>query len=57
MFQAKALLTDDHGKDLASVEALIRRHDELERDIMAIEDKLEVSLDCILVESSGLSIA
>jgi len=41
--QAKALLTDDYGKDLASVEALIRRHDELERDLTAIENKLEVS--------------
>ena len=40
--QAKALLTDDYGKDLASVEALIRRHDELERDLTAIENKLEV---------------
>ena len=42
--QAKALLTDDYGKDLASVEALIRRHDELERDLTAIENKLEVSV-------------
>jgi len=42
-WQAKALLTDDYGKDLASVEALIRRHEELERDLTAIEDKLEVS--------------
>ena len=42
--QAKALLTDDYGKDLASVEALIRRHDELERDLSVIENKLEVRL-------------
>ena len=42
--QAKALLTDDYGKDLASVEALIRRHDELERDLTAIENKLEVHI-------------
>ena len=41
--QAKALLTDDLGKDLASVEALIRKHEELERDISAIDAKLEVS--------------
>lgn len=40
--QAKALLTDDYGKDLATVETLIRRHDELERDLTAIENKLEV---------------
>ena len=37
------LLTDeDFGKDLATVEALIRKHDELERDISAIDAKLEV---------------
>lgn len=35
-------MTDDYGKDLASVEALIRRHEELERDLSAIEDKLMV---------------
>ena len=40
--QAKALLTDDYGKDLATVEALIRKHEELERDISAIDAKLEV---------------
>lgn len=45
--KAKALLTDDYGKDLASVEALIRRHEELERDLTAIEDKLEVKIDLI----------
>ncbi|CAI8040975.1 Spectrin alpha chain, non-erythrocytic 1 [Geodia barretti] len=39
--KAKALLTDDLGKDLASVEALIRKHEELERDISAIDAKLE----------------
>ena len=36
------LLVDDYGKDLASVEALIRKHEELERDISAIDTKLEV---------------
>lgn len=45
--QAKSLLTDDYGKDLASVEALIRRHDELERDLTAIENKLEASAHCL----------
>ena len=42
--QAKALLTDDYGKDLATVEALIRKHEELERDISAIDTKLEVHM-------------
>ena len=46
--QAKALLTDDYGKDLATVETLIRRHDELERDLTAIENKLEVCV-CVCV--------
>ncbi len=40
--QAKTLLSDDYGKDLAGVETLIRRHDELERDLTAIDNKLEV---------------
>ena len=35
-------MTDDYGKDLASVDALIRKHEELERDISAIDTKLEV---------------
>ena len=46
--QAKALLTDDYGKDLATVETLIRRHDELERDLTAIKNKLEVCV-CVCV--------
>ena len=45
--QAKALLTDDYGKDLVSVEALIRKHEELERDISAIDTKLEVCGCCV----------
>ena len=42
--QAKALLIDNYGKDLATVEALIRKHEELERDISAIDTKLEVHM-------------
>ena len=37
------LLAEDYGKDLSSVEALIRRHEEVERDLTVIEDKLSVS--------------
>ena len=37
------LLAEDYGKDLSSVEALIRRHEEVERDLTVIEDKLGVS--------------
>ena len=52
--QAKALLTDDYGKDLASVETLIRRHEELERDLTAIKDKLEVIIIEGLSSYSGI---
>ena len=41
--KAKALLSEDYGKDLPGVETLIRRHQELERDLTVIEAKLEVS--------------
>ena len=39
------LLVEDYGKDLSSVEALIRRHEEVERDLTVIEDKLGVSIE------------
>ena len=34
------LSTDDYGRDLASVQALQRKHDTLERDLNALEDKV-----------------
>ncbi|CAL8071830.1 unnamed protein product [Calicophoron daubneyi] len=34
------LSTDDYGRDLASVQALQRKHDALERDLAALEEKL-----------------
>lgn len=40
--KAKSLLGDDYGRDLAGVQALLRRHEELERDLTVIENKLEV---------------
>lgn len=40
--KAMMLTGDDYGRDLASVQALLRRHEELERDLTVIEDKLEV---------------
>ena len=39
-----ALLSDDYGRDLASVQALQRKHDGLERDLAALEDKVHVAL-------------
>ncbi|XP_065894234.1 spectrin beta chain, non-erythrocytic 1-like isoform X3 [Dysidea avara] len=38
----KALQSDDYGKDLAGVEALQRKHKELEHDLTALEKKLEL---------------
>ena len=39
-----ALLSDDYGRDLASVQALQRKHEGLERDLAALEDKVCPSL-------------
>lgn len=38
----KVLSSDDYGKDLASVNALLRKHEALERDLAAVEDKVEI---------------
>lgn len=40
--KAKALNIQEYGKDLEGVQSLIMRHQELEKDLTAIEDKLEV---------------
>jgi len=37
-----ALLSDDYGRDLASVQALQRKHEGLERDLAALEDKVMI---------------
>jgi len=34
------LSTDDYGRDLASVQALQRKHETLDRDLNALEDKV-----------------
>ncbi|XP_065916481.1 spectrin alpha chain, non-erythrocytic 1-like [Dysidea avara] len=36
-----ALSSDDYGRDLASVQALQRKHEGLERDLAALEDKIK----------------
>ena len=38
-----ALLSDDYGRDLASVQALQRKHEGLERDLAALEDKVGIT--------------
>jgi len=35
------LSSDDFGKDLGSVQTLQRKHDGLERDLAALEDKVQ----------------
>ncbi len=35
------LSTDDYGRDLASVQALQRKHDTVERDLGALEEKVQ----------------
>lgn len=36
--------SDDFGRDLASVQALLRKHEGLERDLAALGDKARTSL-------------
>lgn len=45
----KVLSSDDYGKDLASVNALLRKHEALERDLAAVEDKVMISEDPVLI--------
>lgn len=39
-----ALSSSDYGRDLASVQALKRKHDVMERDLAALEEKVSVRL-------------
>ncbi len=41
VFQAVIFSSDDFGRDLPGVEALLRKHDDLERDLTVIEGKME----------------
>lgn len=34
------MASDDFGRDLASVQALLRKHEGLERDLAALEEKV-----------------
>lgn len=36
------MASDDFGRDLASVQALLRKHEGLERDLAALEDKARI---------------
>ena len=37
--KSNAVMLDDYGRDLASVQALQRKHEGLERDLDALEEK------------------
>lgn len=41
------MASDDFGRDLASVQALLRKHEGLERDLAALEDKARGSFTFI----------
>ena len=45
LFQAVIFSSDDYGRDLPGVEALLRKYDDLERDLTVIEGKME-ALEC-----------
>lgn len=40
--KGQLMASDDFGRDLASVQALLRKHEGLERDLAALEDKVLV---------------
>lgn len=40
------MASDDFGRDLASVQALLRKHEGLERDLAALEDKVGLEGSC-----------
>lgn len=44
------MASDDFGRDLASVQALLRKHEGLERDLAALEDKAGHMLLCVNVQ-------
>ena len=52
-----ALLSDDYGRDLASVQALQRKHEGLERDLAALEDKVVYDIHSSFIISSYSSSA
>ena len=47
------LSSDDYGRDLASVQALLRKHDSIERDLSTLE-ALEAKVETLGVEADKL---
>lgn len=48
------MASDDFGRDLASVQALLRKHEGLERDLAALEDKVRTSAAGICTSTQQL---
>lgn len=44
------MASDDFGRDLASVQALLRKHEGLERDLAALEDKVSISTSAYFIQ-------
>ena len=47
--KSTSALSDDYGRDLASVQALQRKHEGLERDLDALEEKVQVHVHVVLI--------
>ena len=47
------MASDDFGRDLASVQALLRKHEGLERDLAALEDKVGLGTSRFHPELAG----
>lgn len=47
------MASDDFGRDLASVQALLRKHERLERDLAALEDKVSLTVHLILSNNNS----
>ena len=45
VFQGSLASIEDYGKDLAGVESLLRKHDELERNVILLNDSFEKMKD------------
>ena len=56
ILQRNAMDTEELGKDMSSVESLLRRHGELVRDSTAIEIKLKVSVTVLVPQTSNCDV-
>jgi hypothetical protein len=47
------LSSDDYGRDLASVQALQRKHEGVERDLAALEEKVRIHIFTLAYSRTG----